>query len=928
MELDNEKCLYEQLKDKAFDYGVGKVQESEYEKIVSNLKYPFYAWQKQAFENFLLWEKIRESAKETKPNHLIFNMATGTGKTLLMAALILYYYYVKKINKFIFFVNQNAIVGKTQSNFLEINHTKYLFAENIEFDGIPVKIKEVEQFSDSCEDIQIKFTTIHKLHKSIYKENENEVLLSNLMKKDIVLLGDEAHHLNSSTTKGTFEDMSFIGELKDNAKEEDIEKSWETTVIHYLLNKENKVENNNNVLLEFTATIPSEESVQNKYKPLTIYKFDLPDFIRAGYTKEIGLIPSDGNKKQRILQALLFNWYRSQIALDYNIPNFKPVILFRSKIIDDSKKDFEEFKKLIKDLKPEDFSFLNNIKVDETQSQSYQNKLIQISKIKKYIQDKNYSYIDIISFLQREFEERNCLITNSETNTTQKEKTNPEIDRLLNSLEDPRNHIRAIFTVQRLTEGWDVLNLYDIVRLYEGRNEGHDKKTGKRKAGSTTTSEVQLIGRGIRYYPFAYNNLQKNKRKFDNNTEHELHCLEEFNFHSDADERYIDELRRELRSKGLVNDKRVEKRFSFKQDFENYVKGMMLFANEQIENPERKLTTLDDILRSTEPFVYEVKDSGLYSKIIQLHFEKNVDDEVLSVADSHHERHTLYKKFADFLEEKHIVYKAIHILNLRSDSYFRFVSLKQKQEIKSIDDFLQKIKEKEIQIICDSRVIFESGDEYSLSNTEKLNCLIEFFEWLGNELETYDIPYKGSDFILKPLLECFPEEKRNQSRMINMDNEDDKNKNLALEEKLKKLDWYANEGFWGTSEERELISYIENNLGNLNQKYTEIKLVRNEEIFKIYDFEHGQRFEPDFILFLKSKENAHFLQVFIEPKGEHLFEKDAWKNTFLNQIAEKYGVEKIVISDFEQYRLVALPFFNSSHIATKTQFEARFQELL
>ena len=29
------------------------------------------------------------------------------------------------------------------------------------------------------------------------------------------------------------------------------------------------------------------------------------------------------------------------------------------------------------------------------------------------------------------------------------------------------NGIRAIFAVDMLNEGWDVLNLYDIVRLYD-----------------------------------------------------------------------------------------------------------------------------------------------------------------------------------------------------------------------------------------------------------------------------------------------------------------------------------------------------------------------------------------------------------------------------------------------------------------------------
>jgi type III restriction enzyme len=36
----------------------------------------------------------------------------------------------------------------------------------------------------------------------------------------------------------------------------------------------------------------------------------------------------------------------------------------------------------------------------------------------------------------------------------------------LNTLEDKNNLIRAVFAVAKLNEGWDVLNLFDIVRLY------------------------------------------------------------------------------------------------------------------------------------------------------------------------------------------------------------------------------------------------------------------------------------------------------------------------------------------------------------------------------------------------------------------------------------------------------------------------------
>ena len=56
--------------------------------ISDNLKYEFFDWQREAFENFLIYEKDHKEY----PTHLMFNMATGTGKTMLMASCMLYYY--------------------------------------------------------------------------------------------------------------------------------------------------------------------------------------------------------------------------------------------------------------------------------------------------------------------------------------------------------------------------------------------------------------------------------------------------------------------------------------------------------------------------------------------------------------------------------------------------------------------------------------------------------------------------------------------------------------------------------------------------------------------------------------------------------------------------------------------------------------------
>ena len=101
----------------------------------------------------------------------------------------------------------------------------------------------------------------------------------------------------------------------------------------------------------------------------------------------------------------------------------------------------------------------------------------------------------------------------------------------------------------------------------------------------------------------------------------------------------------------------------------------------------------------------------------------------------------------------------------------------------------------------------------------------------------------------------------------------------------------------------------------LKEKYDGIYLIRNERHFKIYNFDDGQAFEPDFVLSLREKNgNTLTYQIFIEPKGKHLQQHDRWKADFLKQIKEKFASETL---DFEtrsgtqSYRLVGVPFYNN-----------------
>ena len=909
------KYLYETIGATAFESNITKPTIPEY--ILSNLKYELFDWQKRAFQNFLTYQIIKKMKNPNKPTHLMFNMATGTGKTLLMAAAILYYY-KHGYKYFLFFVNQNNIVNKTEDNFINNAHTKYLYKDKIVIDDKIISIKKVDTFSDEPQDIEIKFTTVQQLYNDIHLEKENQIALDDLNKKNIVMLADEAHHLNASTKnkKGEQEEL-YPAEFTGKTSELEIEKKgWEHTIIKLILNKNNKYEKNENVLLEFTATIPDNEQVEKKYEDKIIYKFSLKDFLSAGYTKEINLISSTLDKKERVLQALLFQWYRHKIALNNNIPNFKPVILFRSKTIEESKTDYTEFLKWTNSITSDDFDFLKTITNKISGSKNiYEQGKSRTEKVLNFIRMNNITYSEIANFIKNSFQEKNVIITNSETNKNKTEKTTEEQEKLLNSLEDKDNHIRAIFTVDRLTEGWDVLNLFDIVRLYQGQNSGGSTK----KTPEATIKERQLIGRGVRYFPFTYGDKIKNKRKFDDDLSNELRVLEELYYYTyDEESRYISHLKEELKREGYIRDDKIIKTFKLKKEFEetDFYKNTKVWHNKQIDNPNRRKRTLINIKKDFfVPYkvkAFEFNEEGINFVDQQKDFEKlNLEDNSLK---------TIPLKFKDI--EKHIFYKAINIRALPENSLFRFEKLKEELEIESIEDLRKEslLGDFDIKIIVSKDLKYDDID-----SIDKLKIVNKFLDNINKELKDIIDPKKGSEFFAGDFKTLFGEPK---TKIV--ENDPDSNR---IEKELENADWYVLDSFNGTSEEKNLITFIKSIFTNLESKYTEIHLLKNEEVYKIYDFDKGRGFEPDFILFLKGKDNGGlYYQIFIEPKGNEFVDsdgnftnsKEGWKEIFLEQISKKYGFKGVIKSENPNYRLIGLPFFNKDH---NSNFNIHFDKL-
>lgn len=887
--------------------------------ITDNLKHPLYKWQVEAMQRLLAYHDPENGLLNT-PTHLLFNMATGSGKTLLMAAAMLYYY-KRGYRHFLFFVNQKNIVDKTETNFIDATHNKYLFDKDAVVVGNKtIPVTRVNTFSDNSQGIEIIFTTIQQLYNDIHIEKENQTTLDDLQKRDLVLIADEAHHLNAAAKA---DKLDLNTAIDGKTSRDEVEwKGWERTVIELVLNKRCRDtgkelvsnRNNKNVLLEWTATVPTGAAVTEKYRDKLIYQFGLKEFLKAGFTKQINLISSTFDKEKRVLHALLFHWYRHTIALRHGIANFKPVILFRSKTIAESWADYNWFNKLVAGLRAEDFNFLDGVDAKILKSKEKQQKRGKnqehetgFLKTEQLIAAARGKKSAIADFLRANFTAKNVVITNSQTNKTQNEKTDEGTDKLLNSLEDKGNPIRAIFTVKRLTEGWDVLNLFDIVRLYEGQNAGG----GNKNTPEATVQEKQLIGRGVRYYPFAYGDKPTNERKFDKDTTNELRLLEELFYytHDDAKSRYISHLKDELRKDGFINDGKVRKDLGFKPEFMRKSTGM--FKQRVLWRNYREGKSPDDKMRDFK----EIKRKFAFNHRIEFAMgEGGIDGKPRAAVQTESPKKLSTKLFKTI--PCHIIRKAVNMLARQDGALYRFENLREKLSISSIDDLLADKFFGNIKMS-----IITTKPEVEITNQDWLEVALLFLQKMEREINAKIADYRGGEFVRETFEDTFGEEK--VKYMVPL-----RGAEAVKAGEIADHDWYALKEFVGNKAEAGCVDFINDCLDELRQKYANIWLVRNEEVYKIHNFDDGRGFQPDFILFLKDRNNTKLrYQIFIEPKGKHIADGDKWKEKFMLKIAEKYGDGKLLKFGNKNFKLIGLPFYDNDDDAD-TKFADAFNEKL
>jgi len=890
-------------------------------------------YQEQALKHFIwLYEHDRAKAK-----HLLFNMATGTGKTLVMAGVVLYLY-DKGYRNFLFLVHQIQIKDQAIKNLTDSKFDKYLFnPKGIKINGQNVDIKIVESVADTGRNaINFMFFSTSLLYNRLKEEHENGLTAEDFANNNIVLIADEAHHLTVDTRSKNKKDIEEI-------------LNWETAVMSAINAREE------NILLEFTATVDlANEAIHSKYQNKIVHKYDFLEFNKDGYSKDVKFLYNqevhiEDQKRLLIINAVALSEYRKLLAEREMGVYINPIVLIKSVRIAQSEEDRKFFDSVIGSLRPED---LNRLRELSRESNNREHEIL--SDMFAWLKSPRAGLVQpgdwdglkaFISNIRASFTHDNTLIYNSQ----QKERADllPQLDSFLNT-------IRAIFSVNALNEGWDVLSLYDIIHF--------DISEAKK----VSLQDIQLIGRGARYCPYELPKTYKQdeddgnlslfpgrnlefdnyKRKFDNEPFDKGRVLETFVYHFVKTGTFLENLQRDLLGEGIISEGVEKKTITMKQKFlesETYKKGFVL-----VNHTEKRTKTLGEEIDIT--FKRVIK-AGLYN----LRARSLSDYENNQITAS-------YKVAVIHITEEFFPLPIIRKALVSAEAnFFRFNNLSNHiVGISTVDDLIEKYLP-----LYEIKYTYEEGKSISqLNPTEKLQLLVGVILPEVRKAIDINMPRVIGSKKFRPVslsvvfskekniyLMSFPVEDPVTGEKVFMSNDErakaqSDHDNPELQYDIKSANWYAYDENYGTSEEKRFVKYVASQIDDLRTKYleAEIYIIRNELDYWLYSPQDGRKFSPDYMLIVNDVKTGNmYCQCLIEPKGGHLLEQDAWKEEALISLADdcevtfaaedddkrsyKEYLEEVSKHGYKEIKNLGLKFYNSD-TRGETDFALDFQQKL
>lgn len=847
--------------------------------INANLTHILRHYQDEALRNY----HYTQSQIKPSPQHVLFNMATGSGKTDLMAGLILYLYQEYSYQNFLFTVNTNSVLMKTKDNLVNRNSDKFLYQNKIEIDGKQISVVEVERFPRVQQDntIYIKLSSVQKVSDDLCVVKENTMGLADYERHPVVILADEAHHYSASTKT-----------------EKESENTWESA-INKILNVRNEQEQKN-LLLEFTATVDfDKEVIYDKYRDKVVYRYPLSKFMFDGYSKQVKRIETSASDEDKMLNVVLLSQFRKYRAhLEGVTSTFKPVILFKSPKVAVSLEANKIFNQLIENLNVRELiTFIKRQQLMDSNASS------ALSLAYDFYLKNEDQLGKIIREIKHDFDSRNVLNAN-DTSGNMLEKGQYQA---LNTLENPNNLYRVVFAVAKLTEGWDVLNLYDIVRI--------EKEAGTNK--SATMAEAQLIGRGARYYPFEIEGQKSYQRRFDNDSSNKQLFLETLHYHTMNEPQYLKQLVGSLKQMDLPTgeDKKnppieIKVKSSFKKT-EAYKKGK-IYYNEVVDVEDEWFDSIDK-----------------YGINHQTDISRNLN---------YGSREVSYQANAGVTETKTIsvgrfdaryIKKAIQRLE-----FYQFDNLKKYMPLMpSMKEFIYGknwLNANELNLFLTVPKDYKSTD---VTPDDILSVVIELLKEYEVKFKSGYVKQRGTNkFIGYPINEYLTNYNKRVPEYDTANLFNEAMQKIAVYEIDD--DFYVYEKAIVNKLEYELIERVKAHVNELKEKYQKsVYLLRMDENMhresaksekvKLHQYgsrrdrsgevteTHLQGFQPDFILYLENSD--FYFQIFIEPKGMSgdRFISELWKQDLLLYMTDNQAEMEFEANE-QNVRISGLKFYTKN----------------
>ena len=848
------------------------------EYINGNLIHTLRAYQDKAIRNY----HYTQTQIKPNPQHVLFNMATGSGKTDLMAGLILYLYQEHGYRNFLFTVNTNSVLMKTKDNLVNENSEKYLFKDKIEIDGKHIFIKQVERFPRIQQDntIYIKLSSVQKVSDDLFVLKENTMGLSDYENQPVAVLADEAHHYSASTKS-----------------EKEAENTWESAINKILRARDDKEQKN--LLLEFTATVDfDKEVIYNKYRDKVVYRYPLNQFMFDGYSKQVKRIETSASDQDKMLNAVLLSQFRKYCAYAEGVTGtFKPVIMFKSAKVAISLEANKVFNELIQNLNVTDLlAFIKRQQVLDSNDSS------ALELAYNYYLKNEDDLAKIVREIKQDFDPRNVLNAN-DTSGNMLEKGQYEA---LNTLESPNNLYRVVFAVAKLTEGWDVLNLYDIVRIEQ------EAATNK----NATMVEAQLIGRGARYYPFELDGVKSYQRRFDNDTSNKQLFLETLHYHTMNEPQYLKQLVGSLKQMDLPTgqDKKnppieIKVKPAFKKT-ETYKTGKIYYneaedvADDWFDSIQKYgITHKTDIQRSLNYGTREVSYQATVAltETKQIHVDR-FDDRYIKKAIHRLEFYQFdnLKKYLPLLESmKEFIYGE-YWLNASKLKLFLTVP----KEYKSTDITADEILKVTIDLLKEYEVKFKSGYVKKRGTNRFVGYPIsEYLTNYNKRVPEYDTANLLNEATQKVAVYDIAEDFYVYDRAI---------VNKLEFDLITRIQAHVNE-LKAKYNKAVYLFRMDENMHRESAKSEKLKLhqygSRINRAGEIVDM-HLQGFQPDFILFLEDSDFC--FQIFIEPKGMSgdRFVSELWKQDLLLYMTD-HQAEMEFEDGVDNVKISGLKFFTA-----------------